>query len=210
LSTVNINWVAESFRDRDFKKAICNSDIVTLDGMPLLWLAKAKRFPFVETVAGSTLMQEILEEKSEKPLTVFLFGGETGVADLAMQRINEKNGGMTAVGALDPGFGSVEGMSSDDIIQRINTTSPDILLVALGAKKGMKWIEMNRERLNVGVVSHLGATINFLAGTVKRAPIIMQNLGLEWVWRIFQEPKLFKRYFSDGLYVLNLLIRRKL
>jgi N-acetylglucosaminyldiphosphoundecaprenol N-acetyl-beta-D-mannosaminyltransferase len=209
LATINVNWVAQSLREPAFREAIINSDLVVLDGKPLLWLARLFGCPMRQTVPGSTLIQELLEVPSDHPLTIFLFGGEGDAAEQAMQRINErKDGGLRAVGAVNPGFGTVEAMSSDTIIATINNTKPDILLVALGAKKGTQWIEQNRHRLNAKIISHLGATINFLAGTVKRAPKIFRTLGLEWVWRIVQEPKLFSRYAKDGFVLLKVLLSR--
>ena len=205
LSTININWVVQALSDRKFRSVILNSDIIVFDGKPLYWLAKCIGCPMQDTVPGSTLIQEIHEEKTNKPLSLFLFGGEEGAAALAMNHVNEKSGGLRAVGALNPGFGSLEEMSTETIITTITKTEPDILLVALGAKKGCLWIEHNRHRLNAKVISHLGATINFLAGTVKRAPSFMRVMGLEWLWRIGQEPKLFARYALDGLVMLRLL-----
>ena len=209
LSTINLNWVAQSLRDSNFYQAILNSDLVVIDGKPLLWLAQLVGCPMQETVPGSTLIEELLNEGEGPPLTIFLFGGDQGAAEQAMQCINERdNAGLKAVGALNPGFGSVEEMSSSEILDTINAAEPDILLVALGAKKGTQWIEYNRDRLNAKIISHLGATINFLAGTVKRAPRFMQRFGLEWLWRVAQEPQLFFRYASDGKTVLNLLLSR--
>jgi len=209
LSTVNVNWMALSLANPEFRAAILNSDIVTLDGNPLLWLSKLFGFPMKELVSGSTLMQEFHRDKTaERPLTIFLFGGEEGAARRAMDNINRDPGGLRAVGALNPGFGTVEEMSSDHVIAAINKTEPDIVLVALGAEKGMRWIEHNRHRLNAGIISHLGATINFLAGTVQRAPYLFRKCGMEWIWRIFQEPKLFSRYLLDGLAMLRMLAIR--
>lgn len=206
LSTINVNWVVQALTDPEFRAAILNSDIIVLDGKPLLWLAKCMGYPMKETVPGSTLIQELHEEETEKPLSLFLFGGEEGAAELAMNQINQNQGGLRAVGSLNPGFGTVEEMSTDAIISTINKAEPDILLIALGAKKGTQWIEHNRSRLNAKVISHLGATINFLAGTVKRAPLFIRNIGLEWLWRIVQEPKLFSRYAVDGLVMLRLVV----
>lgn len=208
LSTINVNWVVQSFSDPEFRAAILNSDLVALDGKPLLWLAKLLGCPMRETVPGSSLIEELLAEETDKPLTIFLFGGEGNAAEQAMERINQRRGGLRAVGALNPGFGTVEDMSGDAIIDAINSTKPHILLVALGAQKGTQWIERNRQRLNANIISHLGATINFLAGTVKRAPCFMQVCGLEWVWRIMQEPKLFLRYAGDGFIMLRFLLSR--
>ena len=209
LSTINVNWVVQSFKDPAFRAAIINSDIVTLDGKPLLWLARLLGYPMTETVAGSTLIQELHQDKTaDTKLSIFLFGGESDAAEQALKQINKDQGGLHAVGALNPGFGTVEEMSTDTIIAAINKTKPDILLVALGAKKGTQWIERNRDRLEVKIISHLGATINFLAGTVRRAPQLTQKIGLEWAWRILQEPQLFVRYASDGLILLRTLIAR--
>lgn len=209
LSTINVNWVVQSFKDDDFRRAILNSDIVVLDGKPLLWLSKVLGYPLKEVVPGSTLIDQLLKDKrTAEPLKLFLFGGEDGVAQQALEQVNRSNGGLKVVGAINPGFGTIEEMSSNEIIESINAARPDILLVALGAKKGTQWIEHNRTRLNAKVISHLGATINFLAGTVARAPKYFQSVGMEWVWRIIQEPKLFMRYASDGLFICKLLIKR--
>jgi N-acetylglucosaminyldiphosphoundecaprenol N-acetyl-beta-D-mannosaminyltransferase len=209
LSTLNVNWMVLSFANPEFRNAILNSDLVTLDGRPLLWLSKLFGYPMKELVSGSTLMQELHRDKTaEKPLSIFLFGGEEGVARQAMENINRDPGGLRAVGALNPSFGTVEEMSSDDNISAINKTQPDMLLVALGAEKGARWIEFNRHRLNAGIISHLGATINFLAGTVQRAPNLFRKCGLEWFWRVLQEPKLFTRYAHDGLVMLRMLAVR--
>lgn len=208
-ATVNVNWVVQSLWNKEFRNAILNSDIVTLDGRPLLWLAKSLGYPMTEVVAGSSTIQELHEDKKTKQkLSIFLFGGENGVGQLAMEQINAHSSGLSVVGALNPGFGTVTEMSSDAIIEEINRTRPDILLVALGAKKGTVWIEHNRKQLNARIISHLGATVNFLAGTVRRAPKFFRSTGMEWVWRILQEPKLVTRYASDGLVMLHLIMGR--
>ncbi len=210
FSTININWVAESCRDFDFRESILNSDLVVIDGRPLLWIAKFLKYPFVETVPGSTLIEELKYEFSSKPVKIFLLGGDEGVAEKARSEVNKVRSGIKIVGAINPGFGSIEEMSSDELINEINAVEPDLLLVALGAKKGMAWIVKNKARLQkVRVVSHLGATINFLAGTIRRAPKWMQNSGLEWFWRIIQEPHLYRRYLLDSFLVIKILLRNK-
>jgi N-acetylglucosaminyldiphosphoundecaprenol N-acetyl-beta-D-mannosaminyltransferase len=83
-------------------------------------------------------------------------------------------------------------------------------VVSVGAQKGQAWIERNRARISVPVISYLGAVMNFVAGTVNRAPVWMQKIGLEWLWRIKEDPKLWRRYFWDGLSLLTLLVRRVL
>ena len=208
-STVNVNWVVQSFRDKEFRKAIIKSDLVTLDGKPLLWLSKLLGYPMTEVVPGSTMIQNIHEDiEAEEKLSIFFFGGEGDVGSLAMENVNSQPSGLRAVGAINPGFGTVEEMSSDSIIEAINKAKPDILLVALGAKKGTAWIEYNRDRLNAKIISHLGATVNFLAGTVRRAPRFFQIISMEWLWRILQEPKLVTRYALDGWVILCCLVKQ--
>ena len=206
LSTINVNWVAQSLTDPDFKSAIHNSEAVTLDGKPLLWLARLLGYPMTELVPGSTLAHELNQEAgNHQPLTIFFFGGEEHAAATAVEKVNNRRGGLKAVGFISPGFVDVEEMSGEEIITAINEKEPDILLVALGAKKGTRWIEHNRHRLRAKTISHLGATVNFLAGTVKRAPQPVSKIGMEWIWRIIQEPKLFTRYAGDGLLMLRVL-----
>ena len=130
---------------------------------------------------------------------MYSFGGPDGVAEAAWRQLRFESKGLTCVGYESPGFGSIDEMSTEGIIQRINTSKADVLVVSLGARKGQAWIERNRRRLDVPVISHLGAVLHFVAGTVKRAPAWMQRIGLEWLWRIRQEPRLWRRYLLDGL-----------
>lgn len=210
LSTPNVNWVVAARADPQFRRTVIDSELCTADGMPLVWAARLLGLPFTERVGGSNLTENLLDRATERPLSIFLFGGEEGVAARACERINARGGGLKAVGCLNPGHGSAEAMSRADTIATINATAPDILLVAVGARKGQAWIERNRHQLNARVISNLGATVNFLAGNVARAPLWMQRSGLEWIWRIVQEPKLIGRYATDGGVLVWLVVTRLL
>jgi N-acetylglucosaminyldiphosphoundecaprenol N-acetyl-beta-D-mannosaminyltransferase len=168
-------------------------------------------------VAGSTLFEVLRDSPAElgtPPIKVFFFGGPDGVAQAACQQINTAShphgSGMRCVGYASPGFGSVADMSTPAIIDHINAAQADFVVVALGAAKGQAWILRNRDHLNAPVISHLGAVVNFVAGTVARAPVWAQRLGLEWLWRIKEEPSLWRRYWGDGLGLLKLLFNRVL
>lgn len=205
LSTINVNWVVSSLKKPNFRAAILDSDICTLDGKPLLWLARALHFPMQELVPGSSLTAYLQKVRNtQSPLSIFLFGGDQGIAFRARKKINEKLGGLRAVGHYDPGFGSLNELCTAKSLQAVNAKSPNILLVALGAYKGQLWIEENKNKLKANIISHLGATINFLAGTETRAPRFMQAIGIEWIWRIFQKPSLWHRYFLDAIALLGL------
>lgn len=211
LSTPNLNFLISSLNDLKFKSSVIHSDMSVVDGMPLVWISRLLGFPIVERVAGSSLF-EFLQRKEgvnkKNSISVYFFGGPPGVAALAAEKINQLAGNMRCVGYCCPGFGSVEEMSTAATIDEINASGADFLVVALGAKKGQAWIEHNRARLDVPVLSHLGAVVNFVAGTVNRAPLFWQKNGLEWLWRIKEEPALIKRYWQDGLGMLRLLVGR--
>jgi len=211
LTTPNLNFVVQAQFDDAFFDSVINSDLVVADGMPIVWVARLLGIPITQRVAGSTLFDELSKQQDRvDKIKVFFFGGQEGVAELAHQTLNETSQGMVSCGFLDPGFVSIDDMSSADIINKINAAEPDFLVVALGAKKGQAWIQKNRHQLNASVISHLGAVINFVAGSVERSPLVWQRLGLEWLWRIRQEPALWQRYFFDGLGFLRLLMLKVL
>jgi N-acetylglucosaminyldiphosphoundecaprenol N-acetyl-beta-D-mannosaminyltransferase len=201
-----LNFVIAAAMDNQFLQSVLDSDLNVADGMPIIWIAKLLGLPLNERVAGSTLFNILSTTARGKKINVFFFGGQEGIAEMASDRLNSSSLGMTCCGFYDPGFVSIDIMSSSDIISRINKATPDFVVVALGAKKGQEWIQRNKQVLTAPVVSHLGAVINFVAGSVERAPQYWQKLGIEWLWRIKQEPNLWRRYFFDGLTLIKLLV----
>lgn len=209
LSTPNLNFLIACQSDAAFRDSVIKSDLSTADGIPIVWLSKLLGIPIRERVAGSTLFER-LRHQSGRRMAVYFFGGPDGTAEAACRQLNAEHGGLTCGGFYSPGFGSIKDMSSDAVIEKINAGNADFLVVALGARKGQAWIILNRPRLNAPVVSHLGAVVNFVAGTVDRAPIWVQRIGFEWLWRIKEEPGLWRRYLGDGLMLLKLLVTRAL
>lgn len=203
LSTPNVNFLVLTRKDAAFHKQIVLSEINTIDGMPLYWCARFLGIPIPERVSGYDLAARLWEEKKEKK-TVYFFGGQGTVTKEAFEHTNKSSPGLRAVGFANPGYGSAEALSRTDLIENINKTRPDMIWVSLGAKKGTEWIFRNRERLQTKFITHLGDAVNILAGHFKRAPYWMQISGLEWLWRIFQQPVLCKRYFLDGIDFLKI------
>ena len=209
FTTPNLNFAVACRQDPAFRQSVLSSDLVVADGMPLVWAARLLGIPIPERVAGSSVFESI---RTTPPpdngprMRVFFFGGQPGIAQLAHERVNAGSRGMESVGFLDPGFGSVEEMGADPIIDTLNAANADFLVIALGAAKGQAWIQQNRRRLNARVISHLGAVINFSAGSLRRSPPWMQKLGLEWLWRIKEEPQLWRRYGADGLALMGVLL----
>lgn len=207
ISTPNLNFLIGCRTDRQFRASVINSDLSTADGMPLVWIARILGIPIHERVPGAGLF-EALRGNATQPLSVYFFGGPDGVAETACQRLNTESSGIRCSGFASPGFGSVHDMSGKATIAAINASNADFLLVSLGAKKGQAWIEHNRTQISVPVISHLGAVVNFVADRLKRAPPWWQRSGLEWLWRIKEEPGLWRRYLADGLALVRLLATR--
>ena len=211
VSTCNLNFLAQSLSDPAFRESLLASDLVTADGVPILWLARLLGIPLEGRVAGSDMFAALSSRRARtRRLTVFLFGGGEGVAEAAGRSLNALPGGLVCAGALCPGYGSVAELSSQACIETINASGADFLAVALGAAKGQAWLRHNHRRLTVPVRAHLGAAIGFQAGVLRRAPRIAQKLGLEWLWRIKEEPQLWRRYWQDGCVLLRLLLTRVL
>lgn len=206
LSTPNLNFFVQSLSDNQFTKSIIESDLSVADGNPVCWLARLLEVPISQRIAGSSMFEELIARSPDSPVKVFFFGGQDDVADQASKIINSKKCGVVCVGSLNPGMGSVDDMSSDSIIENIEKAGADFIVVSLGAKKGQAWILKNKENLSAPVFSHLGAVVNFVAGKIDRAPSLAQSLSLEWLWRIKEEPYLWKRYFLDGSVFLRVLL----
>lgn len=197
FSTPNVNFVAGAQIDEAFRNSVLRSDLSVVDGMPIVWAARLMGIPIRERIAGSDVFER-LRHAGSSPLKVFFFGGPDGVAERAVAALNAQQGAMQGVGFESPGFGSVAELSSPEQIDRINASGADLVVVSLGAKKGQTWIEHNRHLLKPPLISALGAVVNFVAGSVHRAPLLWRQMGLEWLWRIKEEPSLWRRYAHDG------------
>lgn len=212
LSTPNLNFLVACQTDVEFRNSVVHSDLSVADGMPIVWLARLLGIPITERVAGSTLFEALRQRpatQTQRPIAVYFFGGPEGAAQAANECLNQTpHAGLRGVGYASPGFGSIADMSTVETLSHINQSNADFVVVALGARKGQAWIEHNRHRLNAPIVSHLGAVVNMVAGTIARAPVWMQRTGLEWLWRVREEPALWRRYLKDGTTLIRLLLTR--
>jgi N-acetylglucosaminyldiphosphoundecaprenol N-acetyl-beta-D-mannosaminyltransferase len=207
LSTPNLNFAIACRSDPVFRHSVLVSDLSTADGWPIVRVARWVGAPVTNKVAGSDLFENLRSSSLQPPLRVYFFGGPPGAAERAHQVLSAANQGLRSVGFNAAGFGDLASMSTDEIRGEINRTAPELLVVSLGAGKGQRWILQNMDHLEVPVVSHLGAVVNFVAGTVSRAPKWVQRLNGEWFWRILQERSLFSRYWNDGRRLLGIVLR---
>jgi N-acetylglucosaminyldiphosphoundecaprenol N-acetyl-beta-D-mannosaminyltransferase len=209
LSTPNVNFLILSRSDKVFHESLLTSDLCPVDGMPLIWIARLLGIPIKGRLSGSDIFDALRSrEQTGQRFNVFLFGGRENIAEIVSKNLNLEADGMRCVGALNPGFGTIEDMSTDRILQSINVSDADLLTVFLSARKAQGWLLRNHDRLQVPVRAQFGATVNVQAGVVKRAPTFLRNSGLEWLWRIKEEPYLWRRYGTDGGKLLVLLLTR--
>jgi N-acetylglucosaminyldiphosphoundecaprenol N-acetyl-beta-D-mannosaminyltransferase len=207
LSTPNVNFLVYSQVERQFRESLLMSDLCLVDGMPIVWIARLLGVPIKDRVSGADLFDALkFADRYDRRFGVFLFGGADEVSARVGKTLNAQSRGLKCVGTLNPGFGTVDEMSSGQIIEAINASGADILAVFLSAKKAQAWLLQNHDRLRIPVRAQFGATINFEAGTIKRAPPFLRSAGLEWLWRIKEEPYLWRRYWADGQSLLRLLL----
>lgn len=211
IVTVNLDFVAIARRDPDFRETLNRADLAVADGMPLVWVSRMGDDPLPQRLTGVELVDECCELAVETDTSIFLLGAAPGVADLAAERLRERFPGLRIVGVYAPPFGRLSDEENERILQTINAARPDFLFVALGAPQQDMWIRANRDRLDVPVCMGVGCVLDLLAGVVSRAPAWMQHAGLEWLYRLLQEPsRLWRRYIVDDMPVLAWLVRQAL
>lgn len=203
---VNTDVIIKIENDEYLKKISDEADLTLVDGKPLIWISKWLKRPVKEKISGSDLVPKLCQTAAEKGYTIFIIGGKDGVADSARANLEKDFKDIKIVGTYSPplGFDSDEEELSS-INQKISSEDPDILIACFGCPKQEKWVYENYKRYNASVSICAGATVDFLAGNVKRAPKWMSDHGLEWFYRFMQEPgRLFKRYFIDDLKIFGL------
>jgi N-acetylglucosaminyldiphosphoundecaprenol N-acetyl-beta-D-mannosaminyltransferase len=207
LSTPNVNFLILSQVEKEFREALLLSDLCPADGMPIVWIARLLGVPIKHRVSGADLFDALkFADRFGRRFSMFLFGGADEVAARVGETLDAHSRGLKCVGTLNPGFGTVDEISSEQIIETINASGADILAVFLSAKKAQAWLVQNHDRLRIPVRAQFGATVNYEAGTIKRAPRFLRSAGLEWLWRIKEEPYLWRRYWVDGKSLLDLLL----
>ncbi len=203
LVTPNVDHLVKLQRDKEFYDVYQGAEWVVCDSKILYLLSKLLRHPLPEAIPGSSFFTSYyMYHKDDSACKIFLLGAMDGVAQKAMERINEKVGRRIVVGAHSPSYGFEKNEEEcGELVRIVNESGANVLLVGVGAPKQEKWIMKYRDRMpGVDVFMALGATIDFEAGTLKRAPVLWQKMGLEWLYRCLKEPKrLFKRYFIDDM-----------
>lgn len=198
--TVNLDFLVQAERNRHFREVINRADLAVADGMPLVWASHLVGQPLAERIAGVELVHESCALAAAAGHGVFLLGAAPGVADAAARELEVRYPGLRIAGTFSPPYGGMTGDEEERVIETIRRAAPGFLFVALGAPRQDLWIHDHLEQLNVPVAMGVGCVFDLLAGTVSRAPSWMRRSGLEWSYRLLQEPgRLWRRYMVDDL-----------
>jgi N-acetylglucosaminyldiphosphoundecaprenol N-acetyl-beta-D-mannosaminyltransferase len=197
VATINADFVVKALADPELRYLLQEADMATADGMPLVWGARRLGVPLRERVAGADLVPALAARAAEKGFSLYFFGAAPGVAEKAAQVLKEQYPNLKIAGVASPPYGSVLEMDRA-YLDEIKAAQPDVLLVAFGNPKQEKWIGMYGREVGVPVMIGVGGTLDLIAGKLKRAPAWMQRAGLEWLYRLVQEPgRLWRRYVVD-------------
>ena len=203
LITPNVDHLVKLQKDEELYNVYQQAEWIICDSKILFLLSKLLKNSLPEAIPGSSFFTAFYEYHKNNPnCKIFLLGAAEGVAVKAMERINKKVGRNIIVGAHSPSYGFEKKQEEcEKLIQIVNESKANVLLVGVGAPKQEKWIMKYRNSMpGIDIFMALGATIDFEAGTLKRAPIFWQKIGMEWLYRCLKEPKrLFKRYFIDDM-----------
>jgi N-acetylglucosaminyldiphosphoundecaprenol N-acetyl-beta-D-mannosaminyltransferase len=194
--TPNVDHVCLAETHLDLRDAYQGASLSLADGMPLLWLAKLMQVPLPEKISGSDLVAPLMARAAQRGWRVYLLGGGDGIGEAAAAVLRKQNPGLLIVETASPPLGFEKDPSQNAaVLQAIAKARPDILLVALGCPKQELWMHHNVAHLAPAVALGIGATLDFIAGKVRRAPQWMSKMGLEWLYRLAQEPtRMASRY----------------
>jgi N-acetylglucosaminyldiphosphoundecaprenol N-acetyl-beta-D-mannosaminyltransferase len=198
--TANVDYLRLTDQVPGFRNIINTADLVLPDGMPLLWGARLRGVPLRERVTGVDVLDDCARLAATQGYTIFLLGAAPGVAEEAACALRARHPGLRVAGTYAPPMRAFTPDDDETMVRVIQEMQPHMLFVAFGAPKQDQWIRTHLERLGVPVCMGVGGAFDMLAGRVQRAPLWMQHCGLEWLYRVTQEPtRLWRRYFVHDL-----------
>lgn len=201
---INVDVVVQIENDSYLKRIIDDANLTLVDGQPLVWISRWYNRPVKEKVSGSDLVPHVCNMAAYCGYSIFLIGGKEGIAKRAKKNLEYQFPNIKVVGTYSPPFGFEK--DKEEIVKinkRIQMVHPDIVVACFGCPKQEKWVYENYRKYGAPLTICAGATVDFIAGNVARAPLWMRNCGLEWFYRFLKEPRrLFRRYFIDDIKIL--------
>lgn len=209
--TPNVDHIVQLERGGELCEVYKNADLILTDGKPLIWISKWYGTPIKEKISGSDLFPLLCKMAAEKEYSMFFLGAAEGVAAKAAENLMKRYKGLNVVGTYSPPYGFEKDETEMAKIEKmIKDVHPHILIVGLGCPKQELFILHNKDRLGVPISLGLGASLDFEAGNIKRAPKWMADHGLEWLFRITQDPKrLAKRYLVNDVKIFRIALKYK-
>jgi N-acetylglucosaminyldiphosphoundecaprenol N-acetyl-beta-D-mannosaminyltransferase len=207
VCATTVHGLMEARRDPSFRR-ILNRGLITPDGMPLVWLARWRGHHRAERVYGPSLMLEVCRASAMRGIRHFFYGGAPGVAERLGDNLGARFPGLSVAGSYCPPFRPLTPFEVGEAAERINEVNADVVWVGLGTPRQERWINSVRSRLRAKVMLSVGAAFDFHTGRVKQAPPFLQRSGLEWAFRLAQEPRrLWRRYlYNNPVFVLLSLV----
>jgi N-acetylglucosaminyldiphosphoundecaprenol N-acetyl-beta-D-mannosaminyltransferase len=201
----NVHMTMEAKKYNSFLTQIENADLVLADGKPLAIACKLLHNKKQERICGIDFMSQLLERLNKTKTPVFLYGSSAETLERLKQKINNRYPDLILAGSVSPSFGPINDDEAIRDIETINQSRARVIFISLGCPKQEKWMATYSQKIN-GVLLGVGAAFPVMAGIQKRAPAWMQNMALEWLYRLMQQPRyLFKRYFTTIIPFLFLL-----
>lgn len=206
IITPNAAHIVLFQKDEEFRKAYAKASLVLPDGMPLIWASRLLKPRLKERITGTDVLFSLCELSMREKYKIFLLGAGQEVIEKARNTLLNKFPGLHITGIHNGYFNN-----DKKIKEEINERQPDILFIGIGFSKQEKWINKNINQLNVKVAIAIGGVFDVIAGKFKPAPRLIQNYGLEWLWRLFQEPRrLWKRYLIGNTIFIWLVAKELL
>ena len=205
IYTPNAEIIMAAQRDPQLRDILTNANILTADGAGVVLGSKILGRSVPEKVSGVDLIREVFKAYSHKGLRCFLFGSKPGVAEEAAVKIVADYPGVVIAGCRN-GYFTVD--EDEEIVNTINAANADILLVALGAPRQEKWISDHKDKLNVRICMGVGGAIDVISGRVKLAPDFFRRNGLEWLYRLYKEPRRARRMLALPRFMIRVIWTR--
>jgi N-acetylglucosaminyldiphosphoundecaprenol N-acetyl-beta-D-mannosaminyltransferase len=197
VCVTGVHGVMESQRDPELRDIHNQSGLTTPDGMPMVWAGRRAGARWMSRVYGPDLMLAVCARAVERGWTSYFYGGKEGVPERLAERLQERFPGFKVVGTESPPFRALTQDEDAAIVRRINDAGPDLLWVGLSTPKQERWMAGHVGRIRAAATLGVGAAFDIHAGTLQQAPVWVQRRGLEWLYRLYREPRrLWRRYVS--------------